>query len=110
MASLVGEGGVICTSLSMIADLLLDHGDHALAIALAAASERRLREIGGATTVEMSGVELPMLRGARLVDPSTFARASSVEESLTIDDAVREALAFARRVEAGLELLHESSS
>jgi hypothetical protein len=30
---------------------------------LAAASERRLREIGGATTVEMSGLEPPMLGG-----------------------------------------------
>jgi hypothetical protein len=38
MATEVGEGGVICTSLSMIADLLLDHGDHALAVRLAAAS------------------------------------------------------------------------
>jgi predicted ATPase/class 3 adenylate cyclase len=109
MASLVGEGGVICTSLSHIADLLLDHGDHALAIALAAASERRLRQIGGATTVEMSGLEPPMLRGARLVEPTTFARASSDEEALTIDDAVHEALAVARRVEAGLDVLHASS-
>jgi hypothetical protein len=110
MASDVGEGGVICTSLSHIADLLLDHGDPVLAIGLAAASERRLREIGGATTVEMSGLEAPMLRGARLVDPSTFARASSDEEALTIDDAVREALAIARRVEASLDVLHASSA
>jgi class 3 adenylate cyclase len=77
---------------------------------LAAASERRLREIGGATTVEMSGLEPPMLRGARLVDTSTFARASSDEEALTIDDAVREALAIARRAEAGLDVLHASSA
>ena len=109
MAAEVGEGGVICTSLSMIADLMLDHGDHAFAVTLAAASERRLREIGGATTVEMSGLEPPMVRAARVVAPSTFARASSVEETLTIDDAVHEALAFARRLEAGLEVLHASS-
>jgi hypothetical protein len=40
------------------------------------------------------------------VDPSTFARASSDAETLTIDDAVREALAIARRAEAGLDVLH----
>jgi hypothetical protein len=45
-----------------------------------------------------------------VVDPSTFARASSDEEALTIDDAVHEALAVARRVEAGLDVLHPSSA
>jgi tetratricopeptide (TPR) repeat protein len=108
MASEVGEGGVICSSLGMIADLLLDHGDEALAIGLAAASERRLREIGGATTVEMLGLEPPMIRAARLLDPATFARAASDEEALSIDDAIREALAVARRVEDGLDVLHPS--
>jgi tetratricopeptide (TPR) repeat protein len=109
MAFEVGEGGVICTSLGHIADLLLDYGDPVLAIALAAASERRLREIGGATTVEMTGLEPPMLRGARVLDAATFARAASEEEALSLDDAVREALAVARRVESGLDVLHASS-
>jgi hypothetical protein len=95
--------------MSINSDLLLDHGDPALAIGLAAAIERRLRQIGGATTVEML-IELPMLRGARLVEPTTFARASSDEEALTMDDAVHEALAVARRVEAGLDVLHASSA
>jgi len=43
------------------------------------------------------------------VDPLTFARASSEEEALTMDDAVREALAFARRVAEGLDTLHASA-
>lgn len=108
MASEAGEGAVICSSLSMIAHLLLDHGDHVLAVGLAAANERRLKEMGGATTVEMSGLEPPMVRAAREVDPVTFARASSEEEALTMDDAVREALTFARRVAEGLDTLHAS--
>ena len=105
MASGVGEAGVICTSLEMIADLLLDHGDPGLAVALAAASQRRVQQVGGVTTSEMAGLEPPMVRAVRLVDPTTFARVSSEEEALTLDDAVRQALAFARRVEAGQETL-----
>jgi len=104
MASDAGEGGVITTCLGMIADLLLDHGDPVLAVTLAAASERRLREIGGATTVEMSGLEPPMIRGSRVLGPERFARAAS--DPLGVDDAVREALAVARRVEEGLDVLH----
>jgi predicted ATPase/class 3 adenylate cyclase len=109
MASEAGEGAVICSSLGMIAHLLLDHGDQILAVGLAAASERRLQEMGGATTVEMLGLEPPMVRAAREVDPSIFAQASSEQEALTIDDAIRETLILARRVETGVEHLHPSS-
>ena len=105
VASEAGEAGVICTSLTHIADLLLDHGDPVLAVGLAAASDRRLRQVGGATTSEMSGLEPPLQRATRILDAPTFARVCSEEEALTIDDAVREALAYARRVESGLELL-----
>ena len=64
MASEAGEAGVISTGLAHIADLLLDHGDPILAVGLAGASDRRLRQVGGATTTEMSGLE-PPLRGPR---------------------------------------------
>ena len=101
MASEAGEAGVICTSLNHIADLQLDHGDPVLAVELAAASDRRLRQIGGATTSEMSGLEPPLRRATRLMDATTFARVSSEEAALTIDDAVREALLLAQRVETG---------
>ena len=69
-------------------------------------SDRRLRQVGGATTTEMSGLEPPLQRATRILDAPTFARMSSDEEALTIDDAVREALAYARRVETGREKLH----
>ncbi len=47
-----------------------------------------------------------MQRAARLLDPTTFARVTSDEEALTVDDAVREVLALARHVETGRETLH----
>jgi predicted ATPase/class 3 adenylate cyclase len=109
MASHVGEGAVICTSLGAIANLLIDHGRDVLAVQLAAAIERRLGAMGGATTVEMMGLEPPMQRAAREVDPSAFGRASSDEEALTMEDAIREALAFARRVGSGLDALDGSA-
>ena len=63
MASEAGEAGVICTSLAHIADLLLDHGDPILAVGLAGASDRRLRQVGGATTAEMSRASAPIAEG-----------------------------------------------
>jgi hypothetical protein len=42
--------------------------------------------------------------------PSGWPPRSSDEEALTMDHAVLEALAVARRVEAGLDVLHASSA
>jgi hypothetical protein len=98
MASEAGAGDVICTSLDLIANLLLDHGHPGLAVRLAAASERRLAEIGGFVSIAMIGMELPMTRATRMLDDSTMERAFRPDGSLSIDDAVQEALAFARQV------------
>jgi tetratricopeptide (TPR) repeat protein len=105
MALATGEWTVIGGSLDSVADLLLDHGDLALGIMIASVTARRRAEIGGASSIDMAGKEMPLVRAARTPEPEVFERSCREAEALTVDDVIRAVYALARRVSSGEQFL-----
>jgi hypothetical protein len=79
-------------SLDGIATVALERGDISRAIRLAAAADRLRKEIGGRVTLGQIGLEEPLDRAARLVDPAEFQRLVEAGRGLTVDQAVALAL------------------